>query len=224
MTIGDITVAVADDHPIVRRGVRDVLEAEKGLRVIGEAGDGPATVEMVGQLHPDVLLVDLAMRGLPGLEVIRRLKQQSPQTRCIVFSPHSGDSYIREAFQSGAWGYLHKGDNPDEMVRAARTVMLGKRYLCPTIAKRASANALPLCPERRDASLTRDAYSDLSEREREVFQGVAEGETNTAIAERLVISVRTVEVHRANAMRKLNLRNQSEVVRYAVRRGLISLN
>jgi two-component system response regulator NreC len=215
----EITLVLADDHPIVRRGVRNLLETEPGFTIIGEACDGLAAVEMVEQLKPQVLLVDLMMPGLPGLEVVRQLKQQVPQTRCIIFSMYSSDTYIHEAFGNGAWGYLLKGDDADEMIRAVRTVAEGQRYLCPAV----SARVIAAYAERAETFIERDAYDDLSAREREVLQLVAEGETNTTVAERLFISSRTVEVHRANAMRKLNLRTQSDLVRYALRRGLISL-
>jgi two-component system response regulator NreC len=215
-----ITLVLADDHPIVRKGVRTVLEAEPDLRIIGEACNGLSAVEIVEQLHPDVLFVDLLMPGLPGLEVVRQLKQQVPQTRAIVFSMYSSDNHIHEAFRNGAWGYLLKGNDGDEMVRAARSVANGQRYLSPEVSER----IISAYAERAEDFLERDAYDELSSREREVFQLVAEGETNAEVAERLFISARTVEVHRANALRKLNLRNHGEVIRYALRRGLISLD
>lgn len=213
------TVLLADDHQIVRQGLRALLEMEPDVTVIGEASDGLAAVEMAERQHPDILLVDLMMPGLPGIEVVRQVKQRAPETRSIVFSMYSSDAYIHEAFRNGAAGYLLKGDDSSRLGEAIRSVLSGKRYLCPAVSER----VIDAYFDHAGEFGTRDPYDELTAREREVVQLMAEGAAGTDIAERLCISPRTVEIHRANALRKLNLRTQSDVVRYAVRRGLVPL-
>jgi Response regulator containing a CheY-like receiver domain and an HTH DNA-binding domain len=213
------TVLLADDHPVVRQGLKALLEAEGDFNVVGEASDGLDALAMTERLQPDVLLADIMMPGLNGLEVVRQLKTRAPRTKAIVFSMHATDAHIHEAFRNGAYGYLLKGSGAEEMAEAVRTVTTGRRYLTPSVSER-------LIDAYLDHAQTfgqKDAYDDLTSREREVFQLVAEGLTSAQIADRLCISPRTVEIHRSNALRKLSLKSQSEVVRYAVQRGLITL-
>ena len=213
-----VTVLLADDHPIVRQGLRHLLEMQPDFKVVGEASDGLEASQMAERYHPDVLVVDMMMPGLNGLEVTRQVRQRSPGTRIIVLSMHNNDAYVLQALKRGASGYILKDSAPAEMVQALNHVMLGKRYLSESLSQNLIEMLL-----KQTGHLPNDPYEDLTNREREVFQLTAEGSTNNEIAERLCISPRTVEVHRANLMEKLGLHSQMDLLRFAVRRGLVSL-
>ena len=212
------TIVLADDHPVVRQGLRAVLEAEKDFSLIGETGDGLETVRLTERLQPDVLMLDLMMPGLGGLEVTRQVSQRSPRTRVVILSMHADEAYVLEALKNGATGYVLKESSADDLVRAIREVAAGRRYLSPPLSERAIETYVQ---RARDASL--DGYESLTPREREVLHLAAEGNHNPEIAARLFISSRTVEVHRANFMRKLGLRTQTDLVRYALKRGILPL-
>ncbi len=213
-----ISIMLADDHPVVRRGMQTLLEAEPDFSVIGETGDGLDTVREVERLQPDVLVLDLMMPGLSGLEVLRIIRQRSPRTRVVVLSMHNNNAFVVTALKEGATGYVLKGSEEQNLVHAVREAVAGRRFLSPPVTERAidayvsQARAAPI-----------DPHDTLTAREREVLQLAAEGKTSGEIAARLHISHRTVENHRANVMRKLGLKNHSELVCYALRRGLISL-
>ena len=213
-----ISIMLADDHPVVRRGMQTLLEAEPDFSVIGETGDGLDTVREVERLQPDVLVLDLMMPGLSGLEVLRIIRQRSPRTRVVVLSMHNNNAFVVTALKEGATGYVLKGSEEQNLVHAVREAVAGRRFLSPPVTERAidayisQARAAPI-----------DPHDTLTAREREVLQLAAEGKTSGEIAARLHISHRTVENHRANVMRKLGLKNQSELVCYALRRGLITL-
>jgi len=211
-----ISILLADDHQVVRVGLRALLEAEADFKVIGEATNGLEAKDLLERLRPDVLIIDMMMPQLNGLEVIRQVAQLSPQTRAIVLSMHSNEGYVLEALRHGAAGYVLKQSNMEELVKAVRTVMNGLAYLSLELSQR----AIESYREKAENSF-KDAYDTLTNREREVLQLAAEGRTNAEIAERLVISQRTVEMHRGNLMRKLNLNNQTELVRYALWRGIL---
>jgi two-component system, NarL family, response regulator NreC len=214
-----ISIVLADDHPVVRRGLRALLGSEPGLVIVGEAGDGLEAVRIVERLRPDVLLLDLMMPGLGGLEVLRVVRRRAPATRVAVLSMHNTPAFVAAALLNGATGYLLKGCDEGDLIRAVREVAAGRRALSPPVTDRAidayieQARAAPI-----------DPHDTLSTRERQVLQLVAEGNTGGEIAARLHISPRTVENHRANLMRKLALKNHSDLVRYALRRGLIPLD
>jgi two-component system response regulator NreC len=213
-----ISIILADDHPVVRRGMQTLLEAELDFSVIGEAGDGLESVRLVENLQPDVLILDLMMPGLSGLEALRIIRKRSPRTRVVVLSMHNTNAYVAEALKNGATGYVLKGSDELNLVRAVREAAAGRRFLSPPVTERAIDAYIE---QARTAQL--DPHETLTAREREVLQLAAEGKTGAEIAARLHISPRTVENHRANLMRKLGLKNQSELVRYTVRRGLIPL-
>jgi len=213
-----ITIVLADDHHIVRQGLRALLAMEPGFQLIGEAGDGPRTVQLVNNLKPDVLILDLVMPGLNGLEITRQVRQYSPQTQVVILSMHVNEAYVLEALRNGASAYVLKDNSAEDLVRAIREVIQGHRYLSPPISAHAIETYLK---KAEDAPL--DAYETLTNREREVLHLAAEGHTNNEIAAHLCISPRTVETHRAHMMHKLNLRNQTELIRYALRRGIIPL-
>jgi len=211
-----ISILLADDHQVVRVGLRALLEAEADFKVVGEATNGLEAKDLLERLRPDVLIIDMMMPQLNGLEVIRQVAQLSPQTRAIVLSMHSNEGYVLEALRHGASGYVLKQSNMEELVKAVRTVMNGLSYLSLELSQRAIESY-----RAKAEDSVKDAYDTLTNREREVLQLAAEGRTNAEIAERLVISQRTVEMHRGNLMHKLNLNNQTELVRYALWRGIL---
>ncbi len=213
------TIILADDHPIVRRGLRSVLEAEKDFNLIGEAGDGLEAVRMVEKLQPDILITDMMMPGLTGLEVTRQIKHRIPKTKIIILSMHASESYVLEALRNGANGYVLKDTVSEELVEAVRDVIAGRRYLSSQLSERAIETYI-----LKAESTPEDSYDSLTTREREVLKLAAEGSTNNEIAERLFISPRTAETHRANLMKKLALSNHTELIRYAIRRGVLSLD
>jgi len=212
------TIVLADDHQVVRQGLRALLEAEADFRLIGEAGDGLETVQLVERLKPHVLIVDLMMPSLNGLEITRQVSQRSPQTRIVILSMHANEAYVLEALRNGAVGYVLKDSSIAELVQAVREVVSGRRYLSPPLSERAIEAYL-----RKAEPATLDPYETLTLREREVLHLAAEGHTNAEIAEHLSISPRTAETHRANMMRKLDLRTQTDLIRYALRRGILPM-
>ncbi len=219
--MGVTTIILADDHRILRQGVKALLEAEPGFRVVGEAADGLEAAQLVERLQPDVLLLDLAMPGLGGLEVTRQVSQRSPRTRVLILSMHDNEAYVVEALRNGAAGYLLKNCSAAELLQAVREVAAGNRYLSPPISERTIEAYIQLVQNAKDT--TPDRYETLTAREREVLHLAADGCTNTEIAARLGISPRTAETHRTNMMRKLRLRNQTDLVRYALRRGILQM-
>ncbi len=213
-----IRIVLADDHPIVRQGMRTLLESQLNYEVVGEADDGLAALEMVERLRPDVLIVDVMMPGLNGLEVTRRVRERLPQTRVVVLSMHSNEPYVLEALRNGATAYVLKATSTTSLVDAVRAAATGQRYLSPPLTERAIDAYINRAD---DTSSELDIYKTLTTREREVLQLAAEGLSNPDIGDRLSISPRTAETHRTNLMRKLKLHSQTELVRYAMQRGLI---
>ena len=213
-----ITVVLADDHHIVRKGLRTLLEAEGEFAVIGEEADGLKVVELVERLRPDLLLLDVQMPGLNGLEITRQIVQRALKTRVIILSMHANETYVREALRYGAHGYVLKDASPSEMVEAVREVSAGRRYLSRALSER----AIDAYAEKAQAAPA-DAYDMLTTREREVLLLAAESSSTSEIAARLGISPRTVETHRENLMRKLGLQSQTDLIRYALRRGILPL-
>jgi two-component system, NarL family, response regulator NreC len=212
------TVVLADDHAIVRQGIRAVLEATSEFAVVGEVADGlqvPATVE---RLRPNVLILDLMMPGLNGLEITRQVRNRCPQTRVVILSMHADEAYVVEALRNGAAGYILKDASTTEVAQAVREVAAGRRYLSQPLSER----AIEVYAEKAQAAPL-DLYDTLTTREREVLQLCAEGYSSTEIAARLGISPRTADTHRANLMRKLGLQSQTDLVRYALRRGIVPL-
>jgi len=212
-----ITVVLAEDHNIVRQGLKALLAIEKNIRFLGEAGDGLEAIELVTRCKPNVLLLDLMIPRLHGLEVIRRLRNEQPATHIIVLSMHADEPYVVEALRSGALGYVLKNCATSNLVEAISRVAEGKRYLSPALEERALENYF-----HNPAEAGLDPYETLTERERLILQLAAEGLSNPDIARKLFISPRTAESHRANLMRKLSLRSQTDLVRYAIRRKIIT--
>jgi DNA-binding NarL/FixJ family response regulator len=214
---GETTIVLADDHQVVRQGLRSLLEVEPRFRVVGEAGNGLDVPRIVERLRPDVLVLDMMMPGLNGLEITRQVKKRSPKTQVVILSMHKDESYVLEALKNGAAAYVVKDSSAQELVKAVREAAADRHYLSPPL----SDSAIQAYVQRAKAS-TIDPYQSLSSREREVLQLAAEGNTNAEIGKRLFISRRTVEIHRANMMHKLGLRNQTELIRYALKRGILS--
>jgi two-component system, NarL family, response regulator NreC len=210
------TVVLVDDHNVVRHGIKALLEAESDITVTGEAGTGVDAAQMVQQLRPDVLIVDLMLADMSGLAVIRQAKKKSPKTAGIILSMYGNDCYVVEALQAGAKAYVLKDSSPEELLRAVREAAAGHRYLAPPISDRAIEAYLVRSEESK-----LDPYDMLSTREREVLHLAAQGLTSTETANKLCISPRTVEVHRARVMQKLGLHNRTELIHYAIRRGIL---
>ena len=210
------TIVIADDHHVVRQGLRALIERERDFAVTGEAADGREVAGVVERLKPHVLVLDLMMPGLNGLEVIRQVQRCAPGTRIVVLSMHANEAYVVEALRNGASAYVLKSASAAEVVKAAREVMAGRRHLSPPLSTRAIEE---YAAKTKGGAL--DIYETLTPREREVLHLAAEGFGNPEIATRLSISVRTAETHRANLMRKLGLHSQTDVVRYAISRGII---
>jgi len=206
-----IKVLLADDHKIVRQGVRALLTAQADFIVVGEAADGREAVALAESLQPDVVLMDLMMPNLNGLEATNQIRKHDVQV--VILSMHANAAHAIQALRSGAIGYVLKDSDAQEVVNAVRAAAERRRYLDPAIAN-AVMEALI-----HNQTVDGDPFDVLTEREREVLQLVAEGHPNTAIAERLNISLRTVETHRANLMRKLDTHSPADLVRYAIRHG-----
>jgi len=209
------TVILADDHELVRRGLRSLLEAIGTCKVVAEVADGLSAAQAVDKHKPALLILDLNMPRMHGLEVLKQVRTSSPHTRVIVLSMHNDEPYVIEALRAGASAYLLKGSESQEIAQALKEVLAGRRYLSAPLSEWA-INALAT----RVADTT-DPLGALSPREREVLQLAAEGFANPEIAEKLFISPRTAETHRTNLMRKLGLQSQTDLVRFSIRRGII---
>jgi DNA-binding NarL/FixJ family response regulator len=207
-----IRILLADDHAVVRQGFRMILGAQADMEIIGEAGNGREAVSMSEQLHPDVVVMDVAMPELNGIEATRRIMEQAPHTRILALSMHKDSVYVREILRAGARGYLLKDSIDVDLLAAVRAVGKGEGYLSPAVSDSV------LSDYRKHVT---DPLDLLSSREREVLQLIAEGKTNKDIATSLNLSVYTVDAHRGRIMEKLNLHSTSELVRFAVRKGLI---
>ncbi len=214
-----VTILLADDHPIVRQGLRHLLEGESNMKVVGEASNGLEAVQFVERLNPQVLIVDIVMPELNGLEVLKQVRERVPGTRCIVLSMQSADVYVVEALKAGALGYVLKETGPSELVNAVHQVIQGNRYL----SRRISERLIDVLIESNQKSAS-DPYQTLTNREREILQMAAEGYSSAEIGKRLSISPRTAELHRARMMNKLGLKNQTDLVRYAFKRGILTLD
>jgi two-component system, NarL family, response regulator NreC len=214
MSPDPIRVLIADDHTIVRSGVRLLLNAEADMRVVGEALDGREALELTGSLQPDVVLMDIAMPVMDGLEATRALKERFPDTQVIVLTMHRSDEYFFEVLKAGASGYILKAAKPGELVDAVRIVAKGQVFLYPAMAKKLLTDYL----NRVDGG---DGAQDLSPREKEILRLLAAGHSNKEIAEKLVVSPSTVHSHRTNLMRKLGLSSRHELFQYARKHGLL---
>lgn len=212
MSARKIRILLADDHSMVRQGFRRILEAQADFEIAGEAGNGNEAIELARSLGPDVVVMDVAMPELNGIEATRRLMEAAPRTRVLALSMHKDSVYVREILRAGARGYLLKDAIDAELVAAVRAVARGEGYLAPAVADAVLADY------RQHVT---DPIDLLTSREREVLQLIAEGKTNKEIAGLLRLSVYTVDAHRGRIMEKLNLHSTGELVRFAVRKGLV---
>jgi len=215
-----ITVIVVEDFTIVREGLKALLSAEKDIEVIGEAQDGQEAVEKVAQSHPDVVVMDLTMPRLNGLEAMRRIKKQAPGVEVLILSRHSSEEYVVQALQAGASGYILKASATQDLMSAVRAVFRGQSFLSPSISR----NVIDDYLWRVKEMMTPDKFLVLTSREREVLQLIAEGHLTAQIGEILSITPRTVRSHKANLMEKLNFNSTAELVRYAVAKGIVQLD
>jgi two-component system response regulator NreC len=213
-----IRILLADDHKLMRGGLRVLLEQQGDLMVVGEASDGREAVALASSLKPDVLVMDIGMPNLNGIEAAAQITQSQPQIAVVMLSMHSDESYVLRALKAGAKGYLLKDSAESDLIRAVHAVADGKSFFSPAVSK----VLLDDYVRKLKRSGTEDPYDLLTPREREVLQLVAEGKSNKDVAQLLNLSVYTVETHRANIMEKLNLHGVPELILYAVRKGIIS--
>src|SRR3954470_5793002 len=216
-----ITVLLADDHTVVRQGLRALLAAEEDIEIVGEAGDGRQAVQMVKKLMPDVVVMDIAMPQLNGLEATRQITHTVPSTKVLVLSSYSDDEYVQQLTEAGAAGYLIKQTAANELLKAIREAHRGNAYFSPSIAKRLRDQ----CREAFVSGQPVKKRSDyLTTREAEVLQLIAEGQANKQIAAELCISIKTVEKHRQQVMNKLNIHDVAGLTRHAISKGIIESN
>jgi DNA-binding NarL/FixJ family response regulator len=214
-----ISILLADDHTILRQGLRAILEAENDFTVIGEADSGQEVLKQIEVLKPDILVLDLALPDMSGLEVIRRLHYNPIPTQVVVLSMHARGAYVQEALKYGAKGYVLKGSDVKELVQAIRQAKMGHRFLSPSLAQLSNEAHF-----RMKQSQSLDPLNTLTNREREILPLAAGGMSSSGIGEQLSISQRTVEVHRARILHKLGLQNQAELIRYALQRGILPID
>jgi two-component system response regulator NreC len=215
MVADQISVLIVDDHTIVRSGVRMLLEAEPDIEVVGEALNGVEALELAKLLQPNVVLMDITMPEMDGLEATRQIKIRFPQINILVLTMHRSDEYFFEILKAGASGYILKGAKTSELINAVHIVHNGEVFLYPSMTQKLVRGYLEL------ADWENEAEPSLSPREKEIFHYLAEGYSNKEIADKLVISPSTVHSHRGNLMEKLGLNNRHELIQYARRRGLI---
>jgi two-component system, NarL family, response regulator NreC len=212
-------VVLVDDHPIVRQGMRLLLEAHASFRVVGETEHGVAAIELAEQLQPDVAVVDLMLPDLNGVEVTRRILRVSSKTRVVALSMYSDESHVLDALRAGALAYIVKGASSENLLFGIHEALAGRRYLSPPLTDRAVDLYVSHASQ---ATGDTDSYLLLTAREREVLELLARGASYAEIAEKLTISPRTAETHRTNIMRKLDLKSSADITLYAIQRGLIA--
>jgi two-component system response regulator NreC len=213
-----IRILLADDHTVIRRGLRLVLERQPGFQVIGEAADGRETVALAEAHQPDVIVLDLSMPNLSGIEAARQICSKLPHTAIVTLSMHSDEGYVLRALKAGVRGYLLKDSGEDDLINAIKAVNQGKAFFSPSISKMLIEDYVRQM-KQRDVD---DSYELLTPREREILQLLAEGKSNKDISTLLNLSLHTVETHRSNILEKLNLHSMPELILYAVRKGVIS--
>lgn len=213
-----ITIVLADDHHVVRQGFRSLLQAEPDFQILGEAATGIEALDLVGRVRPDVVVLDIMMPELNGIEVARRVKKQWSKTAIVILSMHENEAYVLEALRAGVSAYVLKKSTAHELVYAIRQGVAGHIFLSPPLSEHAIQAYL-----EKARGTTLDLFETLTAREREVLNLAAEGLNHTEIGARLSISPRTVEMHHSNLMRKLHLRTQTDLIRFALQRGILPL-
>jgi len=212
-----IRILLADDHTILRAGLKMMLYAQPDMEIVGEAQDGRQSMQEAQRLQPDIILMDITMPDMNGIEATKQIKKLLPEIKILILTMHEHDEYIFQALRAGASGYMLKEAADTELISAIHIIQSGQFYLSPTAQSVMVGDYL----QRLRTGEDKDSYSSLTEREREILKLVAEGYTNNQIAERLVISPKTVDTHRTHIMDKLNLHSRAELVKYAMRRGLL---
>jgi two-component system, NarL family, response regulator NreC len=210
------TIVIVDDHAVVRQSLKKLLELEKDFKVTGDSGDGLEAIHLIEQLQPDILVVDLMMKGMNGIEVTRQVLRRSTKTAVVMLSMYGNDGYVYEALKAGARAYVLKESTSDQLVKAIREASVGHRYLSPPLSESTIENYA-----KKAESTGAAPHDTLTNREREVLYMAAQGLTNIDIANRLFISRRTVEVHRSSMMQKLGLSTQTDLIRYALQHGIL---
>ena len=216
--MGNLRIVLAEDHTILREGLRALLSADPAFEIIGEAQDGRDAVRCVEKLEPDLLLMDLSMPRMSGIDAIREIKKRYPDIKIIALTVHKTEEYLLATLQAGADGYVLKDATHDELVLAIKNVMGGKSYLSPGVSEKVIEGYL----DGKESNRSRSPWETLSQREREVLKLIAEGYKNKEIAGDLCISLKTVEKHRANLMKKLDLHNAAALTVYAMQKGLVN--
>lgn len=221
--MSEIRVLLADDHTLVRAGLRMLVDGFEGFRVIAEASDGREAVRLVRQLEPEIALLDIAMPGLNGLDAAVLIAKEVPGTQVVILSMHTAESYVLEALRAGAVGYVVKDAAIDDLERALRAVLKGERWLSPAVSRHLLDEYLRLVRGQPDVQVT-TGLDALTVRQREILQLIAEGRSTREIAERLSISTKTAETHRAQLMERLNIHDVASLTRFAIRVGLVDLD
>jgi two-component system response regulator NreC len=215
--VGKIRILLADDHTIIRSGLRLLLEQQADFNVVAEAGDGREAVELVLKHHPEVAILDIGMPQLNGIEATRQIVSQEPRTQVMILSMHADEGYVLRALKAGARAYILKNSAEADLIRAVRSVADGKSFFSPVISKMLLEDYVRQVRDKQ----VEDSYDLLTPREREILQLLAEGKTNKEVATLLKLSLYTVETHRGNILEKLNLHGVPELILYAVRKGII---
>lgn len=214
----NIKVLLAEDHTIVRKGLRSLLDKESGIKVIGEAEDGRDAIKKTEALQPDVVVMDIAMPGLNGLEATRQIKKRFPGMKIIILTVHANEEYVLQTLRAGASGYLVKKAAPADLIKAIQVVYKGDSYLSPSISRTVIDEYIRQAETKSEREII---YGKLTNREREVFQLIIEGHKNREIANLLHVCIKTVETHKAHIMDKLNVHSTAEIIRYAMDKDLI---
>lgn len=210
-------IVVADDHTLIRRGIVGLLNAQPDMEVVGEASNGREALDSAVRLSPDVVLMDIGMPGTNGLEATREIRKQVPAAQVLILTVHDREDYLFQALRAGASGYILKGADVQDLLTAVRSVKIGQIYLYPTVTKKLLADYL----RRAETGEDRASFDGLTEREREVLQLIAGGKTTPEIAQDLHLSPHTVQTHREHIMEKLNLHRKADLIKYAIRSGLV---
>jgi len=211
-------ILLADDHTVIRKGLRALLERQDGFTVVAEAADGREAVEAAAAVCPDVVVIDIGMPNLNGIEAARRITEKRPETGVVILSMHADESYVLRALKSGARGYLLKDSPEEDLISSIRAVHQGKAFFSPEISKMLAEDYMRQMRQRG----VEDSYELLTPREREILQMLGEGNSNKQVATKLNLSLHTVETHRGNVLEKLNLHSTAEMILYAVRKGIVT--
>jgi DNA-binding NarL/FixJ family response regulator len=216
-----IKILIADDHNIVREGLRALFRSAPGFAVIGEASDGEEVVRLADQLDPDVVIIDISMPKVNGIEATRRIKENNPAAKVLILTIHEGEEYVYQMIRAGANGYLLKNAGKKELFAAVQAVVEGERFFSPGISKLMLDEFIRQVREPK--AVKPSPEQQLTKRETEILRYIAQGLTNKKIAEKLFLSVRTVNTHRANLMQKLNIHDTAGLVRYAIQNGIVDI-